>query len=126
MLKGATTIWENWNGIDDDGVPRDSFNHYLMGSVVGWLFSHVAGIRPLEPGYAKILIRPLPGGSFSWVSCSYRSASGMIRSSWKRSGDEFNLVIEVPVEATVHLPDGTVHEVEKGAHEFLCRLKDID
>lgn len=122
VKKGATTIWENWNGIDDDGVPRDSFNHYLMGSVVGWLFSHVAGIRPLEPGYSKILVKPIPGGSIKYVKCSYESSSGMIKSSWKLDEDNFHLEIEVPTTTEIHLPNGNIHNVEKGIHKFNCEL----
>lgn len=120
VKNGATTIWENWNGKDEDGVPKDSFNHYLMGSVVGWLFSHAAGIRPIEPGYQKILIKPVIGGSFTHVSCRYKSASGLIKSSWKLKGDQFSLEVEVPVDAQVQMPDGIVHNVEKGTHEFTC------
>lgn len=122
VKKGATTIWENWNGIDDKGTPTDSFNHYLMGSVVRWLFSHVAGIRPLEPGYSKILIKPLPGGTLTRVNCSYDSASGMIESSWKDEDGFFWLKITVPTAAEVHLPDGSVHKVKKGTHEFSCKI----
>ncbi|MGV9171632.1 MAG: alpha-L-rhamnosidase C-terminal domain-containing protein [Promethearchaeia archaeon] len=54
-------MWENWNGINNEGVPQDS------------LFIHVAGIRPLEPVYLKILVKPLPGGSLTSVRCSYQS-----------------------------------------------------
>jgi alpha-L-rhamnosidase len=124
VKKGASTIWENWNGIDDKGKPADSFNHYLMGSVTGFLFSHVAGIRPLEPGYEKVQIKPLPGRTLTFVNCSYVSAAGLIKSSWKIEDKKFNLNIEVPVETEVHLPDGTVQQVSKGMHEFSCKLKE--
>jgi alpha-L-rhamnosidase len=123
VKKGATTIWENWNGIDDNNVPRDSFNHYLMGSVVSWIFSHVAGIQPLEPGYTKIRIKPLPGGSLKYINCSYKSASGLIKSSWKRDAGNFSLEIDVPTETEVHLPDGTIHKVDKDIHQFSCKIQ---
>lgn len=123
VKKGATTIWENWNGIDDKGKPTDSFNHYLMGSVIGFLFSHVAGIRSLEPGYNKVSIKPLPGGSFKFVNCIYRSVTGLIESAWKIEGSKFILNVEVPVDAEIHLPDGTVYYVSKGKHVFSCTLK---
>ena len=123
VRKGATTIWENWNGIDDDGKPIDSQNHYLMGSVTGFLFSHVAGIRPLKPGYEKVLIKPLPGGSLTHVKCSYKSVAGLIESSWKIDGDTFKLSLQLPVESEVHMPDGSVHLVSDGKHEFSCIMK---
>jgi alpha-L-rhamnosidase len=124
VKKGATTIWENWNGINESGVPIDSFNHYLMGSVVGWLYSHVAGIRPLGPGYSKVLIKPQPGGSLNTVNCSYKSQSGIIKSTWKIEDKKFSLEIETPTYTEVVLPDGTIHKVEKGNHTFFCSQKE--
>jgi alpha-L-rhamnosidase len=120
--KGATTIWENWNGIDDEGVPRDSFNHYAFGAVTGWYFSRVAGITPLEPGYRKTQIKPVPGGTLTSADCSYKSAAGLIKSAWQRKGNNFSLRIQVPGETTVCMPDGTVHHVSTGEHTFSCRL----
>jgi len=121
VKNGATTIWENWNGKDESGKPKDSFNHYLMGSVTGWLFSHAAGIRPLEPGYKKVRIKPIPG-SFKYVNCSFKSTSGVIKSSWTKKGENFNLNIEVPTETEVVLPDGTKKTVSKGSYEFSCKI----
>ncbi|TFF63589.1 MAG: alpha-L-rhamnosidase [Promethearchaeota archaeon] len=122
VKNGATTIWENWNGKDEKGKPTDSFNHYLMGSVTSWLFSHAAGIRPLEPGYKRVMIKPIPGGSFTYVNCSFKSASGLIKSSWTKNGENFNLNIEVPTEAEVILPDNTKKAVPKGVYEFSCKI----
>ncbi len=126
VKKGATTIWENWDGISDKGIVTDSFNHYLMGSVTGWLFSHVAGITALEPGYTKVKIKPIPGGSFTHINCSYKSSTGLIKSSWKREGEDFHLNIEVPTETEVHLPDETVHQVSEGEHTFSCKIRGLN
>ncbi len=122
VKKGATSIWENWNGIDDEGKVTDSFNHYLMGSVTGWLFSHAAGIRPLKPGYEKGFIKPLPGGTLTYVKCSYKSSAGLIESSWNIDDNTFYLSIDVPVDTEVHMPDGTMYEVQSGKHVFSCKF----
>lgn len=45
VKKGATTIWETWDGVREDGTVHDSLNHYSYGAVVGWLFDSVCGIR---------------------------------------------------------------------------------
>ena len=63
VVKGATTTWENWLGIDENGKPNNSLNHYAPGAAAAWLFTHVAGIRPAEPGFRKIRIQPIPGGT---------------------------------------------------------------
>ncbi len=117
-------MWENWYGKDERGKPTNSLNHYSPGAIVGWLYSRSAKIQPLEPGFEKILIAPVVGGSFLYVKCSYESAAGLIRSDWEQQGDQFRLSIDVPRPARVKLPDGTVHEVESGTHEFTCGVKE--
>ena len=47
VRKGATTIWEAWDGIRADGTVHDSFNHYTFGAIAGWLLRGVCGIRLL-------------------------------------------------------------------------------
>jgi len=120
--KGATTIWEKWDGIDADGVPRFSFNHYAFGAVAAWFFSYVAGIKPLEPGFQRISIKPYPGGSLTYADCSYRSAAGPIRSAWQRDGQDFSLMVETPAATEIHLPDGARHEISGGKGTFTCQL----
>ena len=51
VKKGATTIWEDWDGIGEDGIPHGSLNHYSKGAVGSWLYQVVAGIEPGTPGY---------------------------------------------------------------------------
>ena len=122
--RGATTMWENWYGKDERGKPTNSLNHYSPGAIIGWLYSRSAGIQPLEPGFKKILIAPVVGGSFTYVKCRYESAVGLIRSDWERQGEQVHLSIEVPRPAQVRLPDGTIQEVEAGQHEFTFGIKE--
>ena len=66
--RGATTVWERWNGVDADGVPHESLNHYSKGAVVSYLHRYVAGIELLDdaPAYRRFRIRPRPGGGLRW------------------------------------------------------------
>ncbi|EED16604.1 hypothetical protein TSTA_016790 [Talaromyces stipitatus ATCC 10500] len=48
-----------------------SFNHYALGSIINWLHKTVAGVSPLEPGWRKILIHPLPGGTVTSAEAVY-------------------------------------------------------
>ncbi len=120
ITKGATTIWENWNGIDDNNKPTNSLNHYSPGTVVGWLFNSVAGIKPLEPGFKTIQIKPTVGGSLTFVNCTYKSAAGLISVAWKLDGNRFTLDIETPGKTEIVLPDGTSQIVWAGKHSFTC------
>ena len=47
--RGATTVWERWEGVDADGVPHESLNHYSKGAVISFLHRYVAGLHRLEP-----------------------------------------------------------------------------
>ena len=67
---GATTIWERWDGLDENGqcpIGDDgtdtmiSYNHYASGAVGDFLYRRVAGIEPLEAGL-QALCRQAPGG----------------------------------------------------------------
>lgn len=124
VKKGATTTWENWLGIDEKGVPKDSQNHYAPGSVVAWLFSYCAGIKPLEPGFSKIQIKPVPGGSLTWAKASYESCKGRIVSDWSIENGQFRLHVEIPeeVNAEIILPSGLIQEKVGGIYEFECAI----
>ena len=54
---GATTIWERWNSLLENGTISDvrmnSFNHYAYGSVCESIYSRIAGLRNKGPGWKK-------------------------------------------------------------------------
>lgn len=118
--RGATTIWEWWDGVDGDQV-RGSLNHYSKGAVASFLHTHVAGIRMPEPeaaGYSRVVIAPQPGGGLTSASAWHDSPHGMIRSAWAVEAGRFSLTVDVPVEADILLPDGSRHEVAAGHWAF--------
>ncbi|MCE5258457.1 MAG: glycoside hydrolase family 78 protein [Chloroflexi bacterium] len=106
VTKGATSIWEMWDGIDAQGNPHGSLNHYSYGAVVNWLAQYAAGIEIGAPGYQQIIIQPHPGGELSWVRASYQSLYGEISSSWELTGGQMTLEVAIPpnTRATVRLP----------------------
>ncbi len=106
--KGATTIWELWNG-DTADPAMNSGNHVMqMGDLGVWMYEYMAGIRadPAKPGFANVVIHPYPVGDLSFVKASHRSMYGVIRSEWKRADGALELNITVPVNttATVYVP----------------------
>ncbi|MEU1167602.1 alpha-L-rhamnosidase C-terminal domain-containing protein, partial [Streptomyces sp. NPDC005921] len=125
VTMGATTVWERWDSMLPDGTVNPgsmtSFNHYALGAVADWLYKTVAGIRPAEPGYARVLLRPTPGPGLDWARGALDTPHGLVRCGWRRSDGGFVEVdIQVPdgVEADVALPDGSRHTVTGGAHTF--------
>ena len=115
VKKGATTIWETWDGVRDDGTVHDSLNHYSYGAVCGWLFGGVCGIR-LKAG--ELSISPTPDPSLGFAKAEWRSPVGRIESAWEYRGDRLLLDFTVPVPASLTLPDGTVRSLIPGSHHF--------
>jgi alpha-L-rhamnosidase len=116
VKQGATTIWETWDGIGEDGTPRESLNHYSKGAVGSWLYEVVAGIEAGAPGYKHIRFRPRPGGGLTAASARYHSLYGEIASSWQMRDGKFMLTIMVPANttATVFLPQAESSQVTEG------------
>lgn len=123
--RGATTIWEEWEGVDADGVPHASLNHYSKGAVIAFLHRYTAGIRLREdaPGYRHFDIRPLPGGGITWAEADFDSPYGRISVHWSIEDGRFQLSTTIPAatHATVTLPDGQTFEVGPGKHSHGCR-----
>ncbi len=126
VKKGATTIWELWNG--DTGDPAmNSGNHVmLLGDLIPWYYSYLGGIRGYN-GYSRIILKPYPLEGLDYVNCSYSSVSGRIVSNWKRKGDQFEWNILIPANRTaeVWLPTKDGYELLKltsGRHHLTSRL----
>ena len=115
VKKGATTIWEAWDGIRPDGTVHDSLNHYSYGAICGWLMGGVCGIQ-LEAG--RLTIRPYPHPSLGWARAEWHSPVGVIRSEWRYEGQKMIFEGEVPVPSEMILPDGTVHILERGTYRM--------
>ncbi|MBV9830783.1 MAG: family 78 glycoside hydrolase catalytic domain, partial [Marmoricola sp.] len=118
--RGATTLWERWDGVDAQGRARDSLNHYSKGAVVSFLHQHVAGLRMTSPGYRTFRVRPRPGGGLSGARATHESPYSRIATGWTRRDGRLEVSVEVPpgTSAEVVLPDGTAHRAGPGAWSF--------
>ena len=125
---GATTIWEHWNGIKEDGsfwsTDMNSFNHYAYGAVAEWIYSTVCGIKLLESGYKKIAISPIPDRRLGFVECSLKTVSGKIESSWRYVDGGIEFVFNVPcgVTADIVLPNGDTRTVS--GEKYRCFINE--
>jgi alpha-L-rhamnosidase len=126
VTKGATTIWERWDGIKPDGSFQDpemnSFNHYAYGAIGEWMYREVAGIHidEAQPGYKHIVIEPHPGGGLSHAMASVDTMYGLVSASWEKLADKLTVKVQIPANttATLKLPSGKVEEIGSGEHEF--------
>jgi len=129
VTKGATTIWERWDGQKPDGsfqdVGMNSFNHYAYGAIGEWMYRVVAGIEIDEasPGYKHILIQPRPGGGLTQASASVESMYGLVASGWEIADGKMTVKIEVPANttATVRLPKAKLEDVSEGGKPLAGR-----
>jgi alpha-L-rhamnosidase len=118
--RGATTMWERWDGIRPDGTPFESLNHYSKGAVVSFLHRYVGGIRLLGdgPAYRRFRIEPCPGGGISWAQTRHHSPYGPIESAWRLVDGALELTAVVPpgTTAEIVLPGRSAEEVGAGRH----------
>jgi alpha-L-rhamnosidase len=118
--RGATTLWEEWDGVDADGVPHGSLNHYSKGAVASFLHRYVAGLRPTAPGYRTFEVRPRPGGGISFATARHISPFGPIEVSWRLDGGPAELELLVPpgTTASVVLPGEEPRRAGPGRHHW--------
>ncbi len=121
---GATTIWERWNSVLDDGTisgtEMNSLNHYSYGSVMEYVYRDLAGIRGLTPGFTRVQFAPQPTWRLRELDVRYDSAAGVWRSHWRINEDgTVHLRFEVPFGCTAQavLPDGRQLELAAGTFD---------
>jgi alpha-L-rhamnosidase len=128
VKKGATTVWEHWDGLKPDGSmwspDMNSFNHYAYGSIGEWLHSTVAGLSADEasPGYGRITFAPKPGGGLTRAKASLATVRGPASIEWRIEGGELVVDLKVPHNATASfvppLPDAATLALGSGDHRF--------
>ena len=102
VLRGATTLWETWNG---NGA-IDSRNHIMFGDISAWFMEYLAGIRPGAPGYKTVIIKPEITGAIAWAEGTHDSPYGTIASAWQINDRTITLNVTIPPSTTgnVYLP----------------------
>lgn len=130
---GATTIWERWNSMLEDGsvssTGMNSFNHYSYGSIVEWMYAYVAGIRQAEDsvGFRHLCIAPVVDARLGHADAVYRSAMGLWKTSW-RAVDDTHLELKVTVPfgclAELKLPYAPEPVYDDGTNPMFADVKD--
>lgn len=118
--KGATTVWENWEGTQAKNPA--SLNHYSKGAVCQWLFETMCGIR--VAGENRFLLHPQPGGHFDWAEASYRSIYGEVGCKWEKSESQIVYTIHIPdnCSAEVQIPGLSACVVDAGEYQYVVSL----
>jgi len=126
IRKGATTIWELWNGDTADPAMNSGNHVMLVGDLATWIHEYLAGIAPdpKQPGFKHIIIRPRPVGDLTYAKASHQTMYGVIRSAWRIEGERLTLKVSIPpnTTASVYVPSRTgeasPQNIGSGDHVF--------
>lgn len=99
IQQGETTLPEFWR---DDARSR---NHDMMGQIVEWFYSEVAGITSKD-GFGSIHIAPQLVKDLKWLNCEYHAITGKIQVRCEKRAETCYMAVTVPVNthAVIHLP----------------------
>lgn len=121
--RGATTVWEAWNAIDEEGMPSAcSFNHYAFGCVGSFLYRRIGGLQIMEPGYQRFRVRPDFACGLDGAEVNYKSVYGEIVIAWKRVDAGYEVTIKVPVNTTAEVELPGIQETV-GSGEYLYKVQ---
>jgi hypothetical protein len=124
---GATTFWEMYQEPDAKSSFSGAAHRLTRSHCHGWsaaptffLTQYILGIRPLEPGYAKVLIAPQPT-RLAWAQGKVPTPAGVIDCYWRSAPDRFDLAVSAPRdrELRIELPS-------QGKVEFIQGKGDVD
>ncbi len=102
LENGLSTMAEGWE------LSSRSYDHHYWASVSSYFYQSLAGIRAGEPGYSRIVIKPIPPTGLEWVRGVVRAPQGNIASYWKREQGRLLLEAGIPQgsSAEIWLPAG--------------------
>jgi alpha-L-rhamnosidase len=137
VKRGATTIWERWDGEKTDSTFQDpgmnSFNHYAYGAIGDWMYRISAGIGTSGPGYKHIIIQPHPTLKLEYSKASFESPYGTIISGWERKDKKIVVKVRIPANTTGNIILPAISEdkvTENGralsVNNYLKDIKTID
>ena len=123
---GATTMWEHWNSVKEDGsfwsTAMNSFNHYAYGAVADWIYGVCAGVtvKADGAGYKRVKLAPVPCERLGFARCSIKTSYGRLESNWYYTGEtvRYEFVVPADTEAEILLPDGKTYNVGAGSYCF--------
>ena len=122
---GATTVWELWDGVNEDGsfnlFEMNSLNQYGFATVGDWLVKELAGLRALEPGYKRSCIAPRPVKGIPALSASYETPYGKLSVDFLCRDGQIKAHVRVPENTTaeVSLPERETETLGSGDYDFV-------
>ena len=103
ISKGATTVWETWDGNPEEQMSR---NMKLHCGIDKFFYRDLAGLQLAAPGFKEIVVRPQVIGDLTFAEASIQTPRGPAEVRWQRTDQSFELTTTIPVNSTarVYLP----------------------
>lgn len=122
---GATTVWERWNSLDENGMisgtGMNSLNHYGYGSIADWMYRYMCGFKPQREQEISMIIAPMPSKQLQYVKGTWESQNGTYVCEWKYTdAQKVNYYVEIPFNEKVEMifPNGNSHILSQGTYRF--------
>ena len=113
----ATTVWERFELKKAPGM--NSHNHPMYGAVGYVFYAYLCGIRPIEPGYQRVVIAPVFPRDLRSAHGVVDTVRGEISVRWSVRYGKRYLFVQLPVNVTAQVQfAGETHEVTGGYHVF--------
>ncbi|MCL2319356.1 MAG: glycoside hydrolase family 78 protein [Treponema sp.] len=113
----ATTVWERFELKKDPGM--NSHSHPMYGAIDEWLYRYIAGIRPAEPGWNVIDIRPFFPERLLSAQATVDTIKGDVSVRWTKRFGAINLFVNIPFGTIANIYfDSICHQVKSGFHVF--------
>ena len=130
LANGATTLWEAFYKLRDDGAmwrsngqKLDSLNHHFWGSVVGWFYRVIGG---LDVRSANEVLVTLPQTQLvTHAETSYANGDKHITVAWQRTDTNNTLTVRnVGFVGKIRLPEGEI-PLQQGDNEVVFATNGI-
>ena len=89
LVRGATTIWETWNGIGSRCQP-------MFGACIKTLWTGFLGIKNRGAGYSRLLIEPCDIADLGNMKGSIMTANGIVSVDLIRNSENVKIKIDIP------------------------------
>ena len=108
--KGATTIWELWNGDTADPAMNSGNHIMLLGDLLVWLYGDLAGIRQSSKSraYKELDMSLNMPEELNHVRATHETPYGTVCSEWWRTEEGIEWKVDIPANtsARIHVPSG--------------------
>ena len=120
IARGATTLWECWNG-------GGSHNHHMFSDLSSFMYKYIAGISPDEnaPGFSHVIFRPAVDGGLTSAHGDHMSMRGKVAIDWSKENGSTDITLTVPFgsTATLYLPEAYAGKLTENGEALACEIE---